>query len=91
MVLESEDTVAPEQWRHNWLYSVLPITNYRKDFKPPPHDGLYLTGYCKTCQQVFSVKIPHDSADALTVVTQLDIPRWGCASPAFMANANAGV
>ena len=68
--------VGEDDFRHNWLYSVVPVTsNEAGDL------SAYLSGYCKVCQRAFTVKLPADSADSFVVVTQLDIPRWGCIDP----------
>lgn len=65
-----------ENYRHNWLYSVLPVG-----------EQLYLCGYCRICDNAFSRIIPHyteyvagkNHLDIL--VTKMDVPKWGCVNP----------
>lgn len=80
--LPPAEIVEETQYRHNWLYSVLPIT---KKFSNSEKDTLYLAGYCRACDNAFSVEIPRrtDGVDYNNdpLITSLGVPKWGCISP----------
>lgn len=79
-----------ENWVHNWLYSVVPVSEQKIDSTINPYNGYgmyktnyplgaYLTGYCRNCRRAFSQPIPCDSSKY--VETQMSIPIYGCVRP----------
>jgi len=66
----------PAMVRHNWLYSVLP----NKVNSQSSEEALYLTGYCRPCDNAFSVEIPKSDSGKI-LLTKMDIPKWGCIEP----------
>lgn len=75
-----------QDFRHNWLYSVLPVEHLTAYGQK---SMLMLTGYCRACSNAFSIEIPHnftttkneDIEEHLPLITNLSIPKWGCVSP----------
>lgn len=69
---------------HNWLYSVVPVASRVEDWdnnKSTVHYPLkaYLTGYCRNCNNAFSVLIPSDPY--AIKVTRMGVPKDGCVGP----------
>jgi hypothetical protein len=80
--LENKEVVS----LHNWLYSVVPAspTDWVRGagdtaYVPNTALGIFLAGYCRNCNQVFSVEIPRDDYNGEVRVTHVDIPKTGCA------------
>lgn len=62
---------TPEQnWIHPWMYSFMPAKN-----------EIYLVAYCKNCRKGITALMDHDIIPHKSVITQLDIPRFGCVPP----------
>ena len=59
-----------QSWKHNWLYSVLPLG-----------DEMYLSGYCRACDQAFSKTIWRTRVGEKVFLGQMGIPKWGCVDP----------
>jgi hypothetical protein len=79
VVEEKEEEV---QYKHNWLYSVLPITRRTLGYnKETLKDCLMLTGYCRACDNAFSVEIPQDEHYGILKIKEMRIPKWGCVGP----------
>lgn len=83
---EVEQPPEEQVWYHNWLYSVVPISERREDWglsdKPQPIINYplyaYLTGYCRNCNKAFSKRI-----DTLGYYseTDMEVPKEGCVAP----------
>lgn len=60
---------------HNWLYSVVPAS-----VNPLVNReiGIYLSGYCRFCQNGFTVRLPQSAKPGLLTQIELDIPLKGC-------------
>lgn len=66
------DSIKMEpQYRHNWLYSVVPVFGVSSPL-------VLLAGYCKVCDQAFSKQIPWDMDPTYVPITKMGIPKWGC-------------
>lgn len=84
--LKEEDVPeAKPEWRHQWLYSAIPVSEEyvwwqngmeQKDFLLQP----FLTGYCRNCGKAFSQKIQHNSWGYSETI--MNIPQTGCVGPA---------
>lgn len=76
------DKIPPKEYLHNWLYSVVPASRTEFVFGEPsyvPNSSLsiFLAGYCKNCNKVFSVQIPtFDTGEYREMRT--NIPKTGC-------------
>jgi hypothetical protein len=60
-----EKIPPPEVLAHNWSYAIAPVDN-----------AVYLTGFCKQCQTVFTAYLKR-GIHGLNY-TKLDIPLFGC-------------
>jgi hypothetical protein len=86
-VVSSPDKVQGQVFLHNWLYSVLPITpSYtvkvgdENSYYNVPNDWFVLSGYCKNCNNAFSVRVPVSGSGEL-MMTNVGIPKTGCVPP----------
>jgi len=64
----------PAVVKHNWLYSVVPASVGGSTLLHP-----YLAGYCRSCDQGFSVPIPSDKNGLR--ITKMGVPKDGCVVP----------
>lgn len=65
----------PVKIRHNWLYSVLP------NRVGIDEEALFLTGYCRSCDNAFAIEIPKSGNRVTIKITKMGIPKWGCVEP----------
>jgi len=72
--LDEQEEEKPAVVKHNWLYSVVPASVGGSTLLHP-----YLAGYCRNCDQAFSVRIPSD-VNGLRV-SKMSIPKDGCVLP----------
>lgn len=60
---------------HQWAYSFMNATFKLGDLEDP---AVFLVGYCKGCRTSFSCRVALDTAVGYVVLTNTDIPRFGC-------------
>lgn len=88
--LSAEKVAEKADLLHNWLWSVVPVAQSRETWSYRS-DGsnkstlqfplkAYLVGYCRNCNNGFSQEVPTNETGA-ALVTQLDIPKYGCVLP----------
>jgi hypothetical protein len=78
-VLES---VPQDEFKHAWLYSVIPIgvrAEGRRGEVDYPLRG-FLTGYCRNCDNMFSVQLPTERYGKY-VTEKAGVPQFGCVNP----------
>lgn len=76
-------TQAKQDFRHNWLYSVVPVfIDTNSAYQTNVSGTVLLVGYCKICDQSFAKHIPWDNNPSYLRLTKMDIPKWGCVDPA---------
>jgi len=78
---------AKPNWRHQWLYSVIPIGRkteawYNSPTTPQIDYPLvaFLTGFCRNCGRAFSQEIPVNDFGYYRE-TAMSIPQDGCLPP----------
>lgn len=74
-LLEALQTKEQAQMQHNWMYSFMPVRGSSHEAFVYS-DEIYLVGYCKTCDNTVSSRVPYDYVE--TVVNRAAIPKWGC-------------
>lgn len=88
---EKDVPEAAVEWRHQWLYSMIPVGiglptwAYGSDNSAVSTTEYplqpYLTGYCRNCGKGFSQKINYLDTGGY-VETIMDVPQTGCVGPA---------
>lgn len=76
---------GPEQnWFHNWMYSFMYGDHIQYDtaLSSKLIDGIYLVAFCKNCRKGLTVLLDRSFSTGQTVLTDLDVPKYGCVAPA---------
>ncbi len=85
-LVESADKKIPTVYYHNWLYSVVPVgkleqvwhTGAIDGYKPEYPLAAALSGYCRNCNQAFSIFL--NTTDT-PILQDVAIPKDGCVGP----------
>jgi hypothetical protein len=74
---EKDVPEAAVEWRHQWLYSMIPVgIRHGNNYPLIP----YLTGYCRNCGKGFSQRINFLETGGYNE-TIMNVPQTGCIGP----------
>lgn len=68
-----EIEVEPPQYKHDWLYSVIPATVNE-------NNEIYLTGYCRRCDNYFTKQLEREITNEV-IIERANVPKFGCVGP----------